>query len=53
MSNKTNEELLPEDIQRIAEDRALGLGRKQGTYREEASREIMQTRLDLSERLSR
>ncbi len=46
-SDKTNGELGPEDIQRIAEDRALGLGRKQGTYREEASREIMQTRLDL------
>lgn len=47
MSNKTNSELGPEDIQRIAEDRALGLGRKQGTYREEARREIMQTKLDL------
>ena len=47
MSNKTNEELLPEDIQRIAEDRALGLGKKQGTFREEASREVMQTRLDV------
>jgi len=49
MSNKTNEEVAssPEDLQRLAEDRALGLGRKQGTYREEASREIMQTRLDL------
>jgi len=49
MSNKTNEELLssPDDIRRIAEDRALGLGKKQGTFREEASREIMQTRLDL------
>lgn len=49
MSNKTNEEVAssPEDLQRLAEDRALGLGRKQGTYREEARREIMQTKADL------
>lgn len=52
MSNKRNEELLPEDIQRIAEDRALGLGRKQGTYREEAKREVMQTKADLGPLLS-
>lgn len=47
MSDKTNEELQPEDILRIAEDRALGLGSKQGTFREEAKREIMQTKADL------
>lgn len=49
MSNKTNEEVAssPEDLQRIAEDRALGLGKKQGTYRDDARREIMQTKADL------
>jgi hypothetical protein len=50
-SDKTNGELGPEDIQRIAEDRALGLGKKQESFRDDAKREIMQTKADLGPEL--
>ncbi len=50
-SDKTNGELGPDDIQRIAEDRALGLGKKQESFRDDAKREIMQTKADLGPEL--
>jgi hypothetical protein len=45
----TNEEILnsPEDLRRLAEDRVLGLGAKQESFRADAKQELLQTKLDL------
>ena len=49
LSNMTNEEILnsPEDLRRLAEDRVLGLGTKQESFRGDAKQELLQTKLDL------
>ena len=49
LSNMTNEEILnsPEDLRRLAEDRVLGLGAKQESFRADAKQELLQTKLDL------
>jgi hypothetical protein len=49
LSNMTNEEILnsPEDLRRLAEDRVLGLGTKQESFRADATQELLQTKLDL------
>lgn len=46
MGSKTNEELLqsPDDIRRIAEDRALGLGRKTERFGDQAKQTALQAR---------
>jgi len=46
LSGKTTEELLnsPLEIQRLAEDRVLGFGRKTGRYNDQADRQLMQVR---------
>jgi hypothetical protein len=46
MGSKTNEELLqsPNDIQRIAEDRALGLGRKTERFGDQAKQTALRAR---------
>tara|TARA_R100001509_G_scaffold164569_1_gene142697 strand:+ start:13417 stop:14967 length:1551 start_codon:yes stop_codon:yes gene_type:complete len=50
LSGKTTEELLnsPLEIQRLAEDRVLGFGRKTGRYNDQADRQLMQIRGILS-----
>ena len=46
MGSKTNEELLqsPDDIRRIAEDRALGLGRKTERFGDQARQTLLQAK---------
>ena len=46
MGSKTNEELLqsPDDIRRIAEDRALGLGRKTERFGDQAKQTLLQAK---------
>lgn len=51
LSNKKNGDLLPEDIARIAEDKTLGFGKKQSSFREDASLLRMTTREVLKKEL--